>query len=154
MSHDLRTTATAMSRSALPNEVCGLVVGPKLAQWGMDSTVHVTGFVRVRNAAGSPTRFELAAQSMLDAEGRILAAGDEVIGVIHSHPVSPAVPSTTDVSDARIYDPASIWLQLIVSMQGFAPNIRAWRFPRAADDSGAVPTELGIHLVDGELRSP
>lgn len=154
MSSDLRASATAMSRSALPNEVCGLVVGPKLADWETDTTLEVTGIMRVRNNAGSPTTFELDAQSMLDTEARILASGAEVIGVIHSHPVSPAVPSTTDMADAEAYDPASVWVQLIVSMQGFAPNIRAWRFPQATDNPGAVPTELAIALVDEELRSP
>lgn len=153
MTHAVRNMAMAMGRSALPNEACGLVSGLHLPLWDDESTVRVTRILRVHNTAASPARFALDGQAMMDAEARIRDVGEEVIGVVHSHPVSPAVPSATDLADARLYDPESIWLQLIVSMQGFAPNIRAWRFPAATDESGVVPVELVIHLRDTDLRS-
>lgn len=154
MTPTLRNMAMAMGRSVLPAEVCGLVAGPRLPQWDQEAPIVVSGIVRVRNAARSPTRFALDGKGMMNAEARIVDGGDEVIGVIHSHPVSAAVPSATDLADALVYDPDAVWLQLIVSLQGFAPNLRAWRFPPSPPVSGADPTELAIDLIDGDLRSP
>ena len=70
---------------------------------------------------------------MIEAEERIDAAGNEVIGVWHSHPTSEAVPSETDLSDAQHYDPFAVFVHVIVSMQGFTPVMRAYSYRNRAD---------------------
>lgn len=65
---------------------------------------------------------------MISAEQSIDENGDELVGVLHSHPTSQAYPSATDVHDASAYDPAHVYVQLIVSLQGFAPTLRAFRY--------------------------
>ncbi len=80
------------------------------------------------NSLASPTAFALDGAEMIAAEDRVDAAGDELIGVWHSHPTSEAVPSATDLADAAIYDPNATLLQVLVSMQGFAPQVRAYRY--------------------------
>ena len=70
---------------------------------------------------------------MLNVEREIDEAGLVVVGVMHSHPTSEATPSATDLADARVYDPQAVFVQVIVSMQGFAPTIRAWRYATKGD---------------------
>lgn len=109
-----------------------MLAGEEVLSWDA-APIAVVGVVPVRNAAESPTRFELDPQGMLDAERTITGAGGVVIGVVHSHPSSPAVPSATDRADAMTYDPQATFVQLIVSMQGFVPTIRAWRIAGTSD---------------------
>ena len=104
----------------------------------------VTGIHPVLNELASPTAFALDGQSMIDAEEMIDASGREVVGVMHSHPTSEAAPSERDVHDAARYDPAGTLVHLIVSMQGFAPTIRAFRY---AGSAGA-PVECDLVVSD------
>lgn len=115
----------AIARAALPNEACGLLAGPALPDAGAPVSVHAAW--PVANALRSPHRFSLDGAGMLDAEDRIEAAGQTVIGVFHSHPTSQAVPSATDRADAERWDPQHRFVHALVSMQGFVPTIRIWR---------------------------
>ena len=116
-----------MARSALPNEMCALIGGRR------SDSLEFELVVGVRNSAKSPDRFALDGAEMLAAEDRIEHAGLEVVGIAHSHPVSEAKPSDTDLADAVTYDPESSLVHVIVSMQGFTPAIRAWRYPTKRD---------------------
>ena len=126
--HELSSQLVGMARAALPHEVCGLLVGPASIDWESSEPIVVTGVERVHNAAASPIRFVLDPESMLRTERAIDEAGLVVVGVMHSHPTSEARPSVTDLADAQMYDPQAVYVQVIVSMQGFAPTIRAWRW--------------------------
>lgn len=81
---------------------------------------------------------------MIDAENAIDASGFAVVGVMHSHPTSEAAPSHRDVRDAQRYDPASNLIHLIVSMQGFAPTIRGYRYSEPDD----APVEYDLVVCD------
>jgi proteasome lid subunit RPN8/RPN11 len=131
--HELSPQLVGMARAALPHEVCGLLVGPASINWESSEALVVSGVERVRNAAGSPTRFVLDPESMLAVERAMNEAGLVVVGVMHSHPTSEATPSATDLADAQMYDPQAFFIQVIVSMQGFAPTIRAWRYASIGD---------------------
>ena len=101
-----------------PLEACGLL--------GAAGDL-VVAFEPVENAAHSPTRFELDGGGMLAAERTIEDRGAEVMGVMHSHPTSPAWPSDTDVRDAAVYDPAGVFVHVIVSLADSTPDVRAFR---------------------------
>lgn len=118
----------AIGRAKLPNEACGLVFGPRSIDWDTDAVIEVAGVLAVRNSLESPTRFALDGRQMLDTETRIEAGGMVVLGVFHAHPTSQARPSATDLADAGRWDPDGTFLHLIVSMQGFVPTVRAWRY--------------------------
>lgn len=120
---DLRGRLIDIARAALPNEACGFLAGSTTSDVATVRAVHP-----IRNALASPTAFALDGQGMIDAEQRIDAEGHQVVGVFHSHPASAAVPSVRDVDDAKRYDPNSAYLHVLVSMQGFVPTIRAYRF--------------------------
>lgn len=132
----------AIARAALPNEACGLLAGPALPD--IDAPVSVHTVWPVANSLRSPHRFALDGAGMLDAEDRIDAANQAVIGIFHSHPTSQAVPSATDRSDADRWDPQHRFVHALISMQGFVPTIRVWRLHGAeAADMVELPIVAG-----------
>jgi len=84
----------AHAREDLPNECCGMI-------GGRDG--EATSVVRVENAAASPLRYEMDPQGQYDALKSIEDAGEELIGIYHSHTRSAAYPSQTDVNEARMW---------------------------------------------------
>lgn len=104
----------------LPNEGCGLLAGrPTLA----DDCNLVERFLPCRNELASPTRYRVDPRDQLDAELSIEAAGLAVVGVVHSHPTSPAWPSATDIAEAPVAD----WHYVIVSMVSATPAVESFR---------------------------
>ena len=86
----LRAELRAHAEAEAPNEACGIVV----ARDGIAER-----YVRGRNAAGSPYRFELEVPPetwFLEDEGYDLA-------VFHSHLSSPPRPSRTDVENIGLW---------------------------------------------------
>ena len=133
---DLRARLVNIARAALPHESCGFVAGVP----GVSDTdqIRVERIEPVANALASPVAFALDGQAMIAAETRLAADGYTVVGVFHSHPAAAAVPSARDLDDASLYDPSGAFVHVIVSMQGFAPTLRAWRL--TADG----PVEVGL----------
>jgi proteasome lid subunit RPN8/RPN11 len=108
----------------LPNECCGMIGGSD----GAASSV-----VRVENAAASPLRYEMDPQGQFDALKAIEAAGEELLGIYHSHTRSAAYPSQTDVNQAVAW-PEQVYV--IVSLENpEQPDVKAYllRDMRIAD---------------------
>ncbi len=115
ISQSLIDEMVAHAREDLPNECCGMIGG----RGGEAMSV-----VRVENAAASPLRYEMDPQGQYDALKRIEAAGDELIGIYHSHTRSAAYPSQTDVNEARMW-PEQVYV--IVSLENEeAPDVKAY----------------------------
>jgi proteasome lid subunit RPN8/RPN11 len=105
----------AHAREDLPNECCGMI-------GGRDG--EATRVVRVENAAASPLRYEMDPQGQYDALKAIEDAGDELIGIYHSHTRSAAYPSQTDVNEARMWPEQAY---VIVSLENEeAPDVKAY----------------------------
>ncbi len=138
LARELHDSLVAMSRASLPNEACGLVGGVATEHGWEARSVHP-----VKNSLASPTAFALDGAAMIDAETRIDDSGNEVIGVWHSHPTSAPVPSMVDLANAAVYDPNGVFLQLVVSMQGFAPVVRAYLYgDETTNESGDTNGQL------------
>jgi proteasome lid subunit RPN8/RPN11 len=104
----VRAELVAHARAEAPNEACGLVVL-------RDGTAE--RYVRGRNGAASPYRFELDVAPetwFLEDEGYELA-------VFHSHPASPPRPSRTDVENIGLWQGRPY---LILSLAG--EQLAAW----------------------------
>jgi proteasome lid subunit RPN8/RPN11 len=115
ISQDLIDEMVAHAREDLPNECCGMIGGRD----GEASSV-----VRVENAAASPLRYEMDPQGQFDALKRIEEAGEELIGIYHSHTRSAAYPSQTDVNEARMWPEQTY---VIVSLENEeAPDVKAY----------------------------
>lgn len=98
--------ARAMARlaaAAWPREACGLLVGQAAG-----AEVIVTGLAPSRNRAAAADAFEIDTALRLALQRRLRREGEAVIGVWHSHPAGPAMPSARDAAGA--WEAGLIWL--------------------------------------------
>jgi proteasome lid subunit RPN8/RPN11 len=76
------------------------------------------------NVHSTPTtRYVIDPREQLKAFRSIDAAGEELIGIYHSHPVSQPYPSPTDRAEAHYPDA----LYVLVSLRTGEPEVRAFR---------------------------
>ena len=120
----VRAALESHAREEEPNEACGLVVLKEgLAE----------GYVRGRNAAASPYRFELE----VDPEAWFLEDEGFELAVFHSHPSSPPRPSRTDVENIGLWRGRPY---VILSL--LRDELAAWRIEDARIEAVAVTEEL------------
>jgi [CysO sulfur-carrier protein]-S-L-cysteine hydrolase len=89
LSRDLRDEIVAHAREDAPNECCGLIAGRD----GAATAVH-----RARNEFEDPRRYNVHPQDLLRITSAIEEAGEELVGIYHSHTRSEAYPSQTDIN--------------------------------------------------------
>jgi proteasome lid subunit RPN8/RPN11 len=105
----------AHAREGAPEEICGVMRGRGLAASEVVRGVNVAD-ERIENYTVDP-------QTLL-LQFEFEDAGDEMMGIYHSHPVSEAYPSATDAWNAHYPDA----VYFICSLQhDDAPVIRAFR---------------------------
>ena len=130
MSTELHAEMVAHALSGFPLEACGLLVG------GADGSIH--SFHPCVNAAASSKLYTVEPRDMLRVDRAAEDAGQQVIGVMHSHTHTDPYPSPTDVEQA----PDPDWHYVIVSLRDDVPMLRSFRI---AD--GAI-TEEPVELSD------
>ncbi len=101
----------AQARADAPLETCGLLSG----QHG-----RVARVLPVPNAARSPVVYHMDGQEFADAMG---ACDFSPLGIYHSHPQGPPIPSPTDIAQA--FYPESVYI--IISLEREPPSVRAFR---------------------------
>ena len=69
------------------------------------------------------TRYVIDPREQLRAFRAIDAAGEELVGIYHSHPVSQPYPSPTDRAEAHYPDA----FYILVSLRTGKPEVRAFR---------------------------
>ncbi|WP_370222595.1 Mov34/MPN/PAD-1 family protein [Cytobacillus sp.] len=77
-------------RSNLPYEACGLLSGAK----GQCTTLW-----KIKNEYQNRNRFMMSAESIKAAVQEMEQLSEGLSGIFHSHPTSPAVPSTHDMNN-------------------------------------------------------
>lgn len=108
-----------LAREGYPNEVCGLIGG----QWRRE---HAVGemILPVPNAAPEPTvTFDMDRRAMVEAILAVERKQREIVAIYHSHPVSSAKPSHTDIRLATW--PDAIYV-IVGQVQQNPPEITAW----------------------------
>jgi proteasome lid subunit RPN8/RPN11 len=85
----------AYIREMMPEEACGLIAGQD------DRAVRL---YPVENRLHSPSAYEMEPLAQIQAMLAIEAAGWDMLGIFHSHPHSPALPSPTDLAQAYYPD--------------------------------------------------
>lgn len=117
LSTGLRDAIVEHLRRCLPHEGVGL-----LATSGVDSSLTAVRYYPGRNMDRSPRRYTMHADDVLVALGNMSREKTRLGAIVHSHPLTPPVPSRTDLVEANYPGVAS----LIV---GFSPmvELRAWR---------------------------
>ena len=112
--------------SEAPNEACGILAG---------SREHISRAIALDNAADAPARhFRFDPEEQLEALKALDAYGLEWIGVYHSHPQAPPIPSQEDIEAAVDRS----LLQLIVSLESAKPKLKLWQ----VDGSSVTPIAL------------
>ncbi len=96
-------------------EVCGLIA----ARNG-----RPVRFIPVPNVAGRPAQlFSMDPVRQIDALRRMREQGEELFGIFHSHPHSPAVPSDRDLREAgypdALYLIASLSTKGVLELRGY-----------------------------------
>lgn len=110
-----------------PKEVCGLLVGINRL---------VSHAIEVENIAETPqTNYLMNPTQQLQALKQIDEGELEWLGIYHSHPNSPAIPSQTDIEDANNPD----LIHVIVSLETSQPHLKAWQIN---SHSSVTPIEL------------
>ena len=130
LSRALADEMIAHARSELPNEACGIFGGT------LDGELRT--FHPALNADASPYRYSVDARDLLRIALEIDDAGDDVAAIYHSHTLSQATPSRTDMELATWPEAAYI----IVSLASDPPDIRAWRL-----GEGQAPEALPLAIV-------
>ncbi len=98
-----------------PYEVCGVLIG-------RGKEIETFRKCRNINTERAHDRYELDPGSFLEADGWARENGMEILGIYHSHPDHPSLPSETD--RARAWPG---WIYLIVSVfQGRYRGYNAW----------------------------
>jgi proteasome lid subunit RPN8/RPN11 len=112
-------------RAGYPRETCGVLVGR-----------HERGLTRVAWAAQARNRAEERARDRYDLDPGDYVAADLfareqglcVVGIWHSHPDHPSVPSETDLRAATEHGPMAGWSYLILSVaERGVEDLRSWR---------------------------
>jgi proteasome lid subunit RPN8/RPN11 len=95
---DLRRQLEKSSLSQLPEEACGLLLGPKSARGSVPTPEQVEAVTCARNVAPQHRErcFELDPEHLLQHEGAAMRGGLAVLGVWHSHPGGGSQPSAAD----------------------------------------------------------
>ena len=111
---------TQDATKSFPHECCGFLLG-------QDSPSHreIEEILEVDNRVESNAarRFAISPRDYMRAERRALAAGLQLIGVYHSHPSHPAVPS---IHDLRVALPTFSYAIVSMYADGLA-CIRSWQ---------------------------
>ena len=119
--------------SAAPNEACGILAG---------TPARISRAIPLENAADAPDRhFRFDPAEQLAALKALDAAGLGWVGVYHSHPRTPPIPSPADIE--AVTD--SGLLQLIVSLERAKPKLKLWR----VDRSSVTPIALSLDTDGG-----
>ena len=120
-----------------PLEACGLLSGPEGA-WATPEAVDVAEFHPMDNTAASAVYYTIDPMAQMALEDTLDDAGQEIIGVVHSHTHSEPYPSPTDVETAV----SAAWHYVIVSFKREAPEVRSYLI------ADALVTEEPVVIID------
>ncbi len=118
----LRPALDAVFAHALeerPRECCGVLIGKG------DTILRA---VRARNLSDNPKRFVLDPADHIQARRAARDEDLDVLGFYHSHPMSPAAPSETDLAEVTYTDA----VHLIVGMLEGVAEARLFRLTNDA----------------------
>lgn len=93
-------TMRAYVEENAPLEACGLLAG---------QNSQVQAVLLVRNQAQSPLRFVMEPLEQLHALEWIDENSLDLLGIFHSHPAGPEIPSETDIAEAAYEVVQVIW---------------------------------------------
>ena len=107
--------------SDYPHECCGLLIG-SFASDGRKVGEEVYPISNAREETAKRNRFLITPEEMLRGEKHARSAKRDIVGVYHSHPDHPAVPSQFDLDHAW-----PVFSYIIVAVrEGRAEDLLSW----------------------------
>ncbi|BCS32461.1 hypothetical protein TBR22_A16760 [Luteitalea sp. TBR-22] len=133
---DHRTAIAAHAVEAHPEECCGLMLGT--FDDGGDRVVReLLPISNARESEARHNRFLIGPMEMLKGEREARARGLDVVGIYHSHPDVPAVPSQFDLDHAwPVYS-----YVIVTSHADSTGDLRSWQLRE--DRSGFDEEQVG-----------
>ncbi len=125
-------------RAGLPLEACGLLGGRR----DRTGLLEVEAWYPGTNVLASATRFRMDDGEVIRAQVAMREQGQELIGIVHSHPQTVPTLSPTDLREAFYRNIALI----VVSFRTGDAEGRAWTVPPGVH---AEPRPLDILLAEG-----
>lgn len=122
------------AEAGFPHEVCGVLIG---------ADGNITNFRKCRNlnTERAHDRYELDPLSFKEADEWARENGMEIMGIYHSHPDHPSLPSETDRGRAW-----PEWVYMIFSVNGGRyGDARAW----VLEDFDSKFIQADVELVEG-----
>lgn len=116
---------------AFPNECVGFLYGDDEQTEGEKSIRKIDLAVPITNSkeGDQRRRFEISPLDYMKAENYALEKNLTLLGVYHSHPLHPAIPSEHDLRQALPF-----FSYIIVSIQEkFVDHIRSWQLNDAGE---------------------
>lgn len=123
----------AHAQSEVPNEACGLLAGDL-------ASGRASRYLPARNAEASPLRYTVHPDDLVRIVFGIEDAGEDLIGIFHSHTHTPAIPSPTDLRSAQYPDAFYLLVTLADPEAAAQAALRAWRITDGA--SREVPLQI------------
>lgn len=121
------------AESGFPHEVCGVLIGA-------DGKITDYRECRNLNTDRAHDRYDLDPESFKEADEWARAGGMEILGIYHSHPDHPSLPSETDRQRAW-----PEWVYMIFSINGGKYNdARAW----VLEDFDSHFSEAAVELIE------
>lgn len=131
--------------SSFPDECCGFFYGNE----DIDGNRSITDVLVVHNAkqGDKRKRFEISPKDYLKAEQFADEQQLQLLGVYHSHPDHPAIPSEQDRLSAQPY-----FSYIIISVNGKEINsIRSWRLNESFQFEEETVNDSVPHLLNDQL---
>ena len=117
----IRALLAAHAAKVFPNECCGFLFGNESD--GQQRTIREIMIVDNSKPGDKTRRFEISPLDYINAEKYALDNQLQLLGVYHSHPKHPAIPSEQDRIAAQPY-----FSYLIISIQNPETiSFRSWR---------------------------
>jgi proteasome lid subunit RPN8/RPN11 len=124
---------TAHARAEQPRECCGLLIGTRGEAF---TVLEICEAMPTANIAEGESRFEIEPADHIAARRSARERGLAIVGVYHSHPQTPALPSPRDLAEASYAE----YLYGIVSLAGDVPCFRLF----ALEDGAFVEMTVAI----------
>jgi proteasome lid subunit RPN8/RPN11 len=103
ITNTIRQEMVEHALAEFPNEACGLLAGSfdgMALTNGPVPAARASRFHRMTNADASPVTYRLDPKEQLQVFNQIEDAGQDIVGIVHSHTHSEAYPSQTDRNQA------------------------------------------------------
>jgi [CysO sulfur-carrier protein]-S-L-cysteine hydrolase len=82
-------------KQQLPHEACGFLYGQRTTH----DSFRIDRFVSIPNISRQPDKhFEMDPRHLISAVLPVSRGHEELLGLFHSHPTAPAIPSQEDLS--------------------------------------------------------